>query len=1538
MEVPENIYNWLKSTGLFHLTTRDEIPADLIQTFESGHAFTKLIKRLNQLKNKLDRLSTPLPEINTLKQALTPAAKLYNWNILSQALQLFNINLDPDTKSLIIGGDREMLIEVLNQLYEAELIKSPQKSLNKQIKPVQNSENGLDIDNIDDEKSLEDSESCLEFLILSFCHNFSLKPKQGAGLLAQGCKFLAHIVAKGLKNDFEPVRMWLQEIYNYTSRLTELIVKGYEEGSLQFVMGALKPGILSKDQEVVELTFTIITKLALDLSDKFLSIDLWNWFIFDSILELCMVAIKRFGLNIYHNLLEMLLHVSQNNYLELFTVHLRNIIIDPKEYIQLIDEFLGFIIESKTTVDEICNSGVVGFWIDFGNKEAEVGRPGPYRAVSLNFVIRLVMFFFENIRENESLVNSVLGLINRNCRDESIVIKTMAISNMFILFEFLSDKNSTFAAIVYRTLTFLLVENYSQSDFREFILSNFALIFKQNSNIPPSVLLDPLIKKMQVNDVALEVFDYDFISIMAQYPRLGVKHSIMLIDISGKVYLNDFVYSKAAGVSYSYIASRFIEQEPMQEYLLMFCKYGMSVVLNTENSLVNKNSKNEIDFAEAVQQRNRILDMISWIIQQWQDGLNEKIKENLLENSLVYYETNKKHSKAFIAVLGLFGDPIEFIDDYISKNKPINQDPITEIQEASPEEESGLELVLVSNLNSKALFAKKKGNFPWERAAEDIEKAKKKKQEKDQKLREEENKKKKTLELEKKRVKQQLEIRKLEQGVGKFHDLSLVYDEGVAQKLVIIPDEIQLREFTQAEADQLEAVNMMILKFSRVFKVLFNKYSGTGFVRKAQNKSEFDLHADRKFKIFDGEYIKIMKDHNVIPSLLSKTELQTVMRTYNHKIAKQAEQSYVDYESFKGVFTQLAYYIFSKKGQDYSYLPPVVSIKLLLDHMKNSLKSKGFSTELYDEPDPGTGDKDVVKSLNKMLAKDPNIIIPEGYKRIVEKDVKVTFQVPDCLNIKQSYKYSIEILDSILANIGIRLLEPQVEYFTIYRAKGIGPKNDKKREPSPLPVSVPGLLPDIFGKKKKKTVPVAPPVKLSPKLKTLVNNSPNRDREIYEECAGLLEDILRSVQLNMKGLPNRRNKIVIQEEKFENKREKEKKDDDGKKADEERKRKLRQQHLLEELNRAKEERQQKLKQEEERRKYEMRMADIKKREIEEKTQKERKDKARKLEEWNRKKDEELERVKEEEEYKKRVENAKPKDFEEAKRRNQERLDELLNEKKQKIWEQKNEEAKKALLEQEIKEKKRQIGLQKIKDSKYKEDKNEGKREELLVLSNPEVKNLLINYSQQLDCVFTYYIGILGKNMPADGSLPLSSFEKFSSQFNLLVYTKQDEVFKMLKSQMKKKSAETLTFDEFKNVIALIANRSKQNLGITDIGKALNEILNITGLNGTVKSLKIRLKNMNPVSPPKRKRVLSRNMENKKQDSRLDIYEKLQKAMGVGVSEEIRKVNNASPIKYNQNRIKRKNSESRDSRSSRSNRNSRSDKSSSSKGSSGGLFD
>ena len=84
MEVSIDIYNWLRETSIISSETEplengkciiDEENAVLL---ENGLNFTPLIKRLNKIKNKLDREATPMPEINSLKEVKSAAAKLYN--------------------------------------------------------------------------------------------------------------------------------------------------------------------------------------------------------------------------------------------------------------------------------------------------------------------------------------------------------------------------------------------------------------------------------------------------------------------------------------------------------------------------------------------------------------------------------------------------------------------------------------------------------------------------------------------------------------------------------------------------------------------------------------------------------------------------------------------------------------------------------------------------------------------------------------------------------------------------------------------------------------------------------------------------------------------------------------------------------------------------------------------------------------------------------------------------------------------------------------------------------------------------------------------------------------------------------------------------------------------------------------------------------------------------------------------------------------------------------------------------------------------
>ena len=52
-----------------------------------------------------------------LKDQNTPTARLFNWNILTERLRRVGVDLDADIKLLIVGGDLEMIGEVLKEVY-----------------------------------------------------------------------------------------------------------------------------------------------------------------------------------------------------------------------------------------------------------------------------------------------------------------------------------------------------------------------------------------------------------------------------------------------------------------------------------------------------------------------------------------------------------------------------------------------------------------------------------------------------------------------------------------------------------------------------------------------------------------------------------------------------------------------------------------------------------------------------------------------------------------------------------------------------------------------------------------------------------------------------------------------------------------------------------------------------------------------------------------------------------------------------------------------------------------------------------------------------------------------------------------------------------------------------------------------------------------------------------------------------------------------------------------------------------------------------
>ena len=91
-------------------------------------------------------------------------------------------------------------------------------------------------------------------------------------------------------------------------------------------------------------------------------------------------------------------------------------------------------------------------------------------------------------------------------------------------------------------------------------MDNFRNILEAFGSIPVSILLDPFIKQVRVSDgvtFSFNIFDFEFLGIVARHPKLSIKNGIQTLDLLAKPYIYDQVLSGCALQPFMIIANRF---------------------------------------------------------------------------------------------------------------------------------------------------------------------------------------------------------------------------------------------------------------------------------------------------------------------------------------------------------------------------------------------------------------------------------------------------------------------------------------------------------------------------------------------------------------------------------------------------------------------------------------------------------------------------------------------------------------------------------------------------------------------------------------------------------------------------------------------------------------------------------------------------------------------------------------------------------------------------------------------------------------------
>ena len=104
--------------------------------------------------------------------------------------------------------------------------------------------------------------------------------------------------------------------------------------------------------------------------------------------------------------------------------------------------------------------------------------------------------FVENIGDNVELRKRILTSISKLSRCQFQSIKIQSFCLLFTLLDKFIRIRSSNAPVIFKSITFSLIENFYDNTTRQFIIQNLTTLFLAERSLPVGILLEPYIKQL----------------------------------------------------------------------------------------------------------------------------------------------------------------------------------------------------------------------------------------------------------------------------------------------------------------------------------------------------------------------------------------------------------------------------------------------------------------------------------------------------------------------------------------------------------------------------------------------------------------------------------------------------------------------------------------------------------------------------------------------------------------------------------------------------------------------------------------------------------------------------------------------------------------------------------------------------------------------------------------------------------------------------------------------------------------------------------
>ena len=607
--------DWLLELGLF---TEAELAAPPLDNYilnkQASNEFENGV-RVAQLLDQLGAAGSAEP----LKENNAPVAKLYNWNLLLPRLRRHGLDVDQDMKVLIVAGDTDIVVDLLEQLNQISGARLPQRSEPIGAEASSNEE----ATSIQPPASPAAATSAVQLLACACKQELAVSWTQAVHL-ARHPKQLARQQAVGVhgtRGGFIPLVRWYKFLFAHCKHLAALCAPDPAETEL--ALDAVCGGLSSTDTEVALWCARLLCRLASELTTRGAASLIWIWFAKQggSGAAATVDAWRHHPeLHAAGALMPIVLHFagSENLHACCATVLPRHLS-SPSSYLAFALELTPLLASTSSTKELTYQSGTLKHILTtaLGACRRPLSPPST-RGLALElladlwsrFTVELqslsldaddavppndlAAFSSEVLSLNESGAAAgvsadavapmakdagsvVLRELKKGCRDPDFELQLTSHMALFRLLDQFASASHPGAPYLFNVLAFSMIENHHEPVLRHFLSRNMQLCLQQQPYIPVGVLLKPLVK--QATLYGYNNCDFDFFLTLAKHQRLGLRHALLMMQFLGKVCLNDALHGRIASIPFLVLVERFHDSEVLHDFLEIFCEQALATLV-----------------------------------------------------------------------------------------------------------------------------------------------------------------------------------------------------------------------------------------------------------------------------------------------------------------------------------------------------------------------------------------------------------------------------------------------------------------------------------------------------------------------------------------------------------------------------------------------------------------------------------------------------------------------------------------------------------------------------------------------------------------------------------------------------------------------------------------------------------------------------------------------------------------------------------------------------------------------------------------------